>query len=181
MSKIHNSRLFLEKSAEIFRKKKADSVPIEPGYAKFRPEDHYSSGHCAEFAYCFAQFAKNNGIEPTVSVIYSNQYDKKTNEYLGKVLSHCVVEIDYEGEKITFDINGDQAQEMWLVKVDYIYDCSDMNYKLEFEKIDFEGVKERLAEICLEQEVSFKDENIDTDIDILTSINKKEKSSELTY
>lgn len=181
MSKIPNSRLFLEKSAERFRKEKIDSVPYDSFKPRFRPEDHYSFGHCAEFAYCFAKFAKDNGIEPTILIIYNNQYDGKTNEFLGKILSHCVVEIEHNGETISFDINGDQAQETWLIKVDYMYDCSHMNYKLEYEKISLSDAKERLAEVCLEQEVPFKDEDINADIGILDSILNKESALELSY
>ena len=181
MSKIHNKRLFLEKSAELFRKKKIDSFPYDPFKPRFRPEEYYTSGHCAEFAYSFAKFAKDNGIEPTVTVIYSNQYDGKTDEHIGKVLSHCVVEIEHEGKTISFDINGDEATQTWLIKVDYIYHCSPMNYKLEFERMGFEDSYERLQEICSEQNVPFDKDEIALDIDVFDSIrNSKQCCNELS-
>lgn len=180
MSKIPNARKFLEMSAEMFRKMKIDSFPYDPMKARFRPEEHYTSGHCAEFAYVFAKFAKENGIDASINVIFSNQYDSETEEHLGKVLSHCVVEIEHEGETVSFDINGDEAKETWFIRVDYIYYRSAMNYKLEFENIPFsDDAKKRMADICKEQTVPFNVDDMEIDSGILKSITDKRSHPQL--
>ena len=145
MSKIPNNRLFLEKAAEIFRKKKVDSFPYDPFKPRFRPEDHYTSGHCAEFAYCFAEFAKANGIEPTVTVIFNNQYDRAITgfeDYLQRFPNgiHSINANFYLGQLYYRDGNKDKAA---------------ANYRFVADKPKNEFTEQalsRLSEILLENE-----------------------------
>lgn len=180
MSKIPNERLFLEKTAEIFRKKKVDSIPYDPMSMRFRPEEHYSTGHCAEFAYCLAKFAKDNGLNPTLKIMFDNQFEKETGKHIRKTLAHCMVEIDHNDEKVTFDINGDGALDMWRIKVDYINHCSRTDYKIEYEDIEFDKAYDRLTKVCEEHNVPFEKDDIDKDLEIFDSIRKVEKEHSLT-
>jgi hypothetical protein len=178
--KIQNSNKFIATAIDIFNKKSiAINKPKDFNTPRFDPGRFYSSGHCAEYACCLANFAHDNGIKADITIMYSNVKCPESNDVLDKTFSHCVIEHKDE----SFDVSGDKARNNWFFKHDYIYQDEDnVEREWEFLTISFsdpKSVYDELKNHCDKQGVDFSSEQIDKDNLIFKSIIDNENDIEL--
>ena len=183
MSKIPNPHKFILKTIELFIdksiKSNKPSNPMEMN--RFRPSEFYTKGHCAEYAYNLAKYAKSKGIETNVTIMLSDHHEKDTGDFVSKTLSHVIVELDDKSYDVTA-WEGD-ARRDWFIKTQYI-DSFNPSVERSWHFVslstdDMDNVYNVLKEHCSNHDVPFSDEQLDKDYLIFDSLTKK-KSSDLT-
>ncbi len=176
---INKPQKFMETAIEIFcRQSKIANKPSDPFTMGFDPSGFYTRGHCAEFAYVLADFASQKGLNPQITIMFSNIISDKSNELIEKRLSHCIVELDGE----SYDICGNDARMSWFIKAGYIdQDATGMRREWEFACISMEDKKEafsQLKEHCNKHDVPFSLEQIEKDKGIFNSLSNRSKNRE---
>lgn len=177
MSVIPNKHKFLLKTIEdFFDKSIKANKPKEDNKPNFRPTEFYSHGHCAEYAYNLAKYAKSKGVESEVTIMFSDIIDR-TGKRLSTRLSHVIVEL--EGN--SYDVcswDGD-ARRTWFLKTNCIdSDESNKERKWRFLSVsteDMNNVYKTLKSHCDKHGVPFCDIQLDKDYQIFDSLKKKTK------
>lgn len=70
--------------------------------------NHFTSGHCAEFALSLACYLNNIGIESSIDIYIRNEVDDETDVIDNTTFSHAVV----SALNTTLDIDGNELEDI---------------------------------------------------------------------
>lgn len=102
---------------------------------EFNPNEFFTAGHCAEFAFALARFSQDKGFSPKVIVLFRDEIESDTGKFLSRTFSHCVTNVDCE----SFDIKGSAAIEAWkdsFIELEEDYDNGELEMENDWVETD---------------------------------------------